>query len=128
MKSAFIAFLILLPLTSVIRDELFDEMIGKLSGRRAVLIFDSCHSGTISRGVPKLNDFARGGGVRYLPIPEQFAELEAAPIVARSLTYSSSRWKEISRGSGIWRKTSGVDGDGGANDAAAALKQLEERR
>ena len=62
-----------------IRDDLFDEMIGKLSGRRAVLIFDSCHSGTISRGVPKLKEFARGGGVRYLPTPEQFAELGSAP-------------------------------------------------
>jgi caspase domain-containing protein/uncharacterized protein DUF4384 len=64
---------------NMIRDDLFDEMIGKLSGRRAVLVFDSCHSGTISRGVPKLKDFARGGGVRYLPTPEQFAELEASP-------------------------------------------------
>src|SRR5262245_8926805 len=63
---------------NMVRDDLFDEMIGKLSGRRAVLIFDSCHSGTISRGVPKLKEFARGGGVRYLPSPEQFAELEAA--------------------------------------------------
>lgn len=62
---------------NMIRDDLFDEMIGKLSGRRAVLIFDSCHSGTVSRGVPKMKDFARGGGVRYLPTPEQFAELEA---------------------------------------------------
>src|SRR5262245_46987353 len=64
---------------NIIRDDLFDEMIGKLSGRRAALIFDSCHSGTISRGVPKLKNFARGGGVRYLPTPEQFAELEATP-------------------------------------------------
>jgi hypothetical protein len=63
---------------NMIRDDLFDEIIGKLSGRRAVLIFDSCHSGTISRGLPRLKDFARGGGVRYLPTPEQFAELEAA--------------------------------------------------
>jgi Caspase domain/Domain of unknown function (DUF4384) len=63
---------------NMIRDDLFDEMIGKLSGRRAVLIFDSCHSGTVSRGVPKLKDFARGGGARYLPTPEQFAELGAA--------------------------------------------------
>ena len=47
---------------NVIRDDLFDEMIGKLNGRRAVLVFDSCHSGTISRGVPRLKDFARGGG------------------------------------------------------------------
>jgi hypothetical protein len=62
---------------NMIRDDLFDEMIGQLNGRRAVLVFDSCHSGTISRGIPKLKEFARGGGVRYLPSPEQFAELEA---------------------------------------------------
>jgi hypothetical protein len=62
---------------NMIRDDLFDELIGQLNGRRAVLVFDSCHSGTISRGIPKLKEFARGGGVRYLPSPEQFAELEA---------------------------------------------------
>jgi len=61
---------------NMMRDDLFDEMIGQLNGRRAVLVFDSCHSGTISRGIPKLKEFSRGGGVRYLPTPEQFAELE----------------------------------------------------
>jgi len=62
---------------NMIRDDLFDEMIARLSGRRAVLVFDSCHSGSITRGVPKLKEFASGGGARYLPTPEQFAELES---------------------------------------------------
>ena len=62
---------------NMIRDDLFDELIARLSGRRAVLVFDSCHSGTITRGIPKLKEFARGGGARYLPTPEQFAELES---------------------------------------------------
>ena len=34
-----------------IRDDKFNDFIAQLSGRRAVLMFDSCHSGTISRGV-----------------------------------------------------------------------------
>ncbi|MCI0663154.1 MAG: caspase family protein [Acidobacteria bacterium] len=63
---------------NMMRDDLFDEMIGRLNGRRAVLVFDSCHSGTISRGIPKLKEFSYGGGIRYLPTPEQFAELEGA--------------------------------------------------
>jgi hypothetical protein len=58
-----------------IRDDLFDELIAQLSGRRAVLVFDSCHSGTISREIPKLHAFPRGGGARYLPRPDQFKEL-----------------------------------------------------
>ncbi|MFL6283791.1 MAG: caspase family protein [Pyrinomonadaceae bacterium] len=62
-----------------IRDDLFDELIAELSGRRAVLVFDSCHSGTISREIPKLRAFPRGGGARYLPRPDQFKEL-AKPL------------------------------------------------
>jgi Caspase domain/Domain of unknown function (DUF4384) len=67
-----------------IRDDIFDQLIAQLSGRRAVLLFDSCHSGTISRDlsapavrkVPGLGRFPAGGGVRYLPAPEQFRQLE----------------------------------------------------
>ncbi len=66
---------------NMIRDDLFDELIARLSGRRAVLVFDSCHSGTITRGIPKLKEFA-GGGARYLPTPEQFAELESTRSLA----------------------------------------------
>lgn len=63
--------------TGEVRDDVFDEMIALLSGRRAVLIFDSCHSGTISRDIPKLHAFPRGGGARYLPRPDQFKTLSA---------------------------------------------------
>jgi hypothetical protein len=58
-----------------VRDDVFDEMIALLSGRRAVLVFDSCHSGTISRDIPRLHAFPHGGGARYLPRPDQFKEL-----------------------------------------------------
>jgi hypothetical protein len=61
-----------------IRDDVFDELIAELSGRRAVLVFDSCHSGTISRDIPKLHAFPRGGGARYLPRPDQFKALAAS--------------------------------------------------
>ncbi|HEX9927919.1 MAG TPA: caspase family protein [Pyrinomonadaceae bacterium] len=37
--------------TTFIRDDKFNDFIAQLSGRRAVLMFDSCHSGTLSRGV-----------------------------------------------------------------------------
>ncbi len=69
--------------TGEIRDDVFDEMIAQLSGRRAVLVFDSCHSGTISREIPKLHAFPRGGGARYLPRPDQFKSLVAAKQEAR---------------------------------------------
>jgi len=58
-----------------IRDDVVDGLIARLSGRRAVLIFDSCHSGTVTRGRPKLEAFPRGGGARYLPRPDQFREI-----------------------------------------------------
>ncbi len=64
--------------TGEIRDDVFDELIAQLSGRRAVLVFDSCHSGTISRDIPKLHAFPHGGGARYLPRPDQFKALAAS--------------------------------------------------
>jgi hypothetical protein len=69
--------------TGEIRDDVFDEMIALLSGRRAVLVFDSCHSGTISRDIPKLHALPRGGGARYLPRPDQFKALAASKRGAR---------------------------------------------
>jgi len=61
-----------------IRDDVFAELIARLSGRRAVLVFDSCHSGTISRGLPRLSGYPRGGGVRWLPSPDQLFNSQAA--------------------------------------------------
>ena len=40
-----------------IRDDEFERFISQLSGRRTVMVFDSCHSGTISRGVKTLAKF-----------------------------------------------------------------------
>jgi hypothetical protein len=57
---------------NTIRDDLFDSWVSRLSGRRAVLMFDSCFSGTMSRGTPALKEFPQGGGARYLPSAEQF--------------------------------------------------------
>jgi hypothetical protein len=68
-----------------LRDDLFDELIAQLSGRRAVLVFDSCHSGTISRDIPKLHAFPRGGGARYLPRPDQFKALAASTEGTREI-------------------------------------------
>ncbi len=60
---------------SHIRDDLINELIKQLSGRAVVMVFDSCHSGTISRGL-------RGGPAtdpliapKYFPSPEQLAEM-----------------------------------------------------
>lgn len=61
---------------NMINDDELGELIAQLSGRLAVLVFDSCHSGTISRAV--------GGGknaasdARYLPSPEEFKQLKLA--------------------------------------------------
>lgn len=74
--------------TGEIRDDVFDEMIAQLSGRRAVLVFDSCHSGTISRDIPKLSAFPRGGGARYLPRPAQFRALLPEPGSGAVSAYS----------------------------------------
>lgn len=53
-----------------IRDDVIDSLIAQLSGRRAVLLFDSCHSGTLTRSLAgPAQDTA--GGVRYLPRPDQ---------------------------------------------------------
>ena len=56
-----------------ILDDEIEIFIRQLSGRLAVLVFDSCHSGTISRDI-KL----QSRGSRYLPRPEDF-KLRNAP-------------------------------------------------
>ncbi|MGE0885502.1 MAG: caspase family protein [Blastocatellales bacterium] len=43
----------------MIRDDQFAKWIADLAGRRIVMIFDSCHSGTISRGGPAPVNSAR---------------------------------------------------------------------
>ena len=64
---------------NLIRDDVFDQMLGELSGRMVVMLFDSCHSGTISRGgigEGRESQAARADAhPKYLPSPEEFAEL-----------------------------------------------------
>ncbi len=62
---------------NVIKDDDLGPLMAQLSGRRAVLLFDSCHSGTISRDL--------GGGQsaaeilpRYLPEPAELVRQRAA--------------------------------------------------
>ena len=83
-----------------IRDDVFDEMIAQLSGRRAVLVFDSCHSGTISRDIPKLHAFPRGGGARYLPRPDQFKALAAREATSYSVE-GAPRSRDLKRVGGF---------------------------
>lgn len=50
--------------TKFVRDDLFNDFITQLVGRRTVLVFDSCHSGTMSRS---LNVTAKKGS-RFLSL------------------------------------------------------------
>jgi hypothetical protein len=84
-----------------IRDDVFDEMIAQLSGRRAVLVFDSCHSGTISRDIPKLHGFPRGGGARYLPRPDQFKDLAAGKEGTAYSVEGAPRSRDLKRVGGF---------------------------
>lgn len=58
-----------------IRDDALNGVIAQLSGRRAVLVFDSCHSGTVTRGISTDGELPQGGGARYLPPPEEFRKI-----------------------------------------------------
>jgi hypothetical protein len=53
-----------------IRDDQIGQLIARLSGRSAALVFDSCHSGTISRGKGKARS-ASDGDARYMPSPKE---------------------------------------------------------
>jgi hypothetical protein len=60
---------------SIVTDDEIGQFINQLSGRMAVLVFDSCFSGTVSRGSaePRSND--RREIARYLPSPEEIQAL-----------------------------------------------------
>ncbi|MGH9838619.1 MAG: caspase family protein [Blastocatellia bacterium] len=57
-----------------IRDDQFARWVAELAGRRIVMIFDSCHSGTISRGIG-VDDGDKAS--RYLP-PDELT-IKSAP-------------------------------------------------
>ena len=50
-----------------IRDDKFNDFIAQLSGRRAVLMFDSCHSGTISRSLGTNSKYLASRYLRLKP-------------------------------------------------------------
>lgn len=62
---------------NIITDDEIGQLIAQLSGRLAVMIFDSCHSGTISRG-PSGARTAADSSPRYLPSPEELARLQSS--------------------------------------------------
>jgi hypothetical protein len=61
---------------SHIRDDEINRLVSELAGRVVVMVFDSCHSGTISRELGAGG--AQPSGVKYLPSPEELAALRAA--------------------------------------------------
>jgi hypothetical protein len=61
---------------NVIVDDELDELISQLTGRAAVLVFDSCNSGTIARGTPNAGAASPiEGDARYLPRPAEAKRL-----------------------------------------------------
>lgn len=55
------------------------QLVSQMSGRMAVLLFDSCHSGTITRGNAMS---ATRGSSRYLPRPDQFVSLSQSATLS----------------------------------------------
>jgi hypothetical protein len=69
-------------------DELYELFCERARGVRAVLISDSCHSGTVSRFAPSLR--ATAGTVRFLP-PAAFLSPAAASRAARISRVTAGR-------------------------------------
>lgn len=85
-----------------IRDDTLGQLMAQLPGRRVVMLFDSCHSGTISRGAPASGRLGRGGGARYLPDPRQFREMQRAAAAGQAYTAVGMRDE---RGQGVGGST-----------------------
>lgn len=61
---------------NIILDDELDELTQQLPGRLAVLVFDSCNSGTITRGTPgTISKSDAVGDARYLPSPGEAKSL-----------------------------------------------------
>lgn len=59
-------------LVNYIRDDQFNDWLAQLGGRSIVLLFDSCNSGTVSRGSTSGGAGTTSLGPRYLPSPDQW--------------------------------------------------------
>jgi hypothetical protein len=75
---------------NIIRDDQFNNWLGLLGGRSIVMIFDSCNSGTVTRGASSGGSEADRLAPRYLPAPEQWqwgAQTRSATDGANSSGY-----------------------------------------
>jgi Caspase domain len=59
-------------LVNIIRDDQFNDWLAELGGRSIVTVFDSCNSGTVSRGAGTNGGETDRLAPRYLPTPEQW--------------------------------------------------------
>jgi len=59
-------------LVNIIRDDQFNDWLGRLGGRSIIMVFDSCNSGTVTRGSRIDGSETDHMGPRYLPTPEQW--------------------------------------------------------
>ncbi len=59
-------------LVNIIRDDQFNDWLAQLGGRSIVMIFDSCNSGTVTRGGSSGGGETERLAPRYLPTPEQW--------------------------------------------------------
>ena len=57
---------------NIIRDDQFNDWLARLGGRSVVMVFDSCNSGTVSRGGGVSGSATERLAPRYLPTPEQW--------------------------------------------------------
>lgn len=75
------------PITGAnqVLDVTIREMVNQLAGRRAVLLFDSCHSGSITRSLGPSTGGQRRLSGRYLPPPDVFARAREAATGTRSV-------------------------------------------
>jgi hypothetical protein len=59
-------------LVNIVRDDQFNDWLARLGGRSIVMIFDSCNSGTVTRGNRTGGSETDRLAPKYLPTPEQW--------------------------------------------------------
>ncbi len=74
-------------LYNVITDDQFNQWIEQLSGRSVVLVFDSCHSGTVSRSLDRSTPPRDLPGPRYFPSDDQWISSPGTRSMRDSAAY-----------------------------------------
>jgi hypothetical protein len=82
------------PITGedLILDDEFETFISRLAGRKAVVLFDACFSGTDSRGSSMRLDELGNRHMRYLPSPQ---ELKAGKSLTRGFGATAARGETL---------------------------------